>query len=203
MTKLNVYSGHTLWLNGNMHRVLFFRKKKKKYEHTTYIPKNSSLRVRPKFIKKGNLWQTAVSATRHWRIWSCKIPDIRYLRMDPIFLKRWHWLFYCSCATTELKTPKMLAGFAFVITDQRSVNLLQECEEYVEKLLIYSLIQGLLNIACINSLTCYTCSWRLKWQNSSSVQAFMDNRILWASGSSQGKASTDGREHQTEKREQN
>jgi len=31
----------------------------------------------------------------------------------------------------------------------------------------------------------------------------MDNRILWASKSSQGKASTDGREHHTEKREQN
>jgi hypothetical protein len=56
-----------------------------------------------------------------------------------------------------IKTRKILAGFAFVITDQRCVNL-QECEEYVEKLLIYSLIQGLLNNACINSLTYYTWS---------------------------------------------
>jgi hypothetical protein len=49
-------------------------------------------------------------------------------------------------------TQKILAVSAFVITDQRCVSL-QECEELVEKLLIYSFIQGLLNNACINSLT--------------------------------------------------
>jgi len=78
--------------------------------------------------------------------------------MDPHISKALALTLLLQLRNHGIKDTQNLAGFAFVITDQRSVNLLQECEECVAKLLIYSLIQGLLNNACINSLTYYTCS---------------------------------------------
>ena len=110
MTKLSVYSGRTLWMNGNMHSVLFFRGKKEKVNMNILrtSQKISSLRVRPNTIKKDTydklqyrLQDTGASDHAKFRIYVIYV-------WTPIFLKRWHWLFYCNCATTELKTRKTL-----------------------------------------------------------------------------------------------